>query len=67
MILTNSLFWQALKDSGSIDEARGMKLIELKASDSTLITFSKNHSYGEYIFDWAWADAYQRSGLPYYP
>src|SRR5690606_32998084 len=36
-------------------------------SDSSLITFSKNHSYGEYIFDWAWADAYQRSGIPYYP
>ncbi len=67
MILTNPLFWQALKDSGSVDESRGMKLIEFKASDSSLITFSKNHSYGEYIFDWAWADAYQRSGIPYYP
>jgi predicted N-acyltransferase len=25
------------------------------------------HSYGEYVFDWAWADAYQRSGVEYYP
>ena len=27
----------------------------------------KLHSYGEYVFDWAWADAYQRHGLRYYP
>jgi hypothetical protein len=27
----------------------------------------KSHSYGEYVFDWAWADAYQRHGLAYYP
>ncbi len=29
--------------------------------------YLKEHSYGEYVFDWAWADAYQRHGLPYYP
>jgi len=29
--------------------------------------YVKHHSYGEYVFDWAWADAYQRSGLDYYP
>lgn len=29
--------------------------------------FLKYHSYGEYVFDWAWADAYQRAGLDYYP
>ena len=29
--------------------------------------FKKLHSYGEYVFDWAWADAYQRHGLHYYP
>ncbi len=29
--------------------------------------YLKHHSYGEYIFDWAWADAYHRSGLNYYP
>jgi len=29
--------------------------------------FQKLHSYGEYVFDWAWADAYQRHGLQYYP
>ncbi|MDZ7840808.1 MAG: GNAT family N-acetyltransferase [Gammaproteobacteria bacterium] len=29
--------------------------------------YLKSHSWGEYVFDWAWADAYERAGLPYYP
>jgi predicted N-acyltransferase len=29
--------------------------------------YLKGHSYGEYVFDWAWADAYHRAGLEYYP
>ena len=29
--------------------------------------YVKTHSYGEYVFDWAWAEAYQRHGLDYYP
>ncbi len=29
--------------------------------------YLKDHSYGEYVFDWAWADAYQRHGHSYYP
>ena len=29
--------------------------------------YIKSHSYGEYVFDWAWAEAYQRAGLDYYP
>jgi len=29
--------------------------------------FVKSHSRGEYVFDWAWADAYNRHGLEYYP
>ena len=29
--------------------------------------FQKLHSYGEYVFDWGWADAYQQHGLKYYP
>jgi uncharacterized protein len=34
---------------------------------AALILYRKMHSYGEYVFDWAWADAYQRNGLDYYP
>ncbi|HSA90472.1 MAG TPA: GNAT family N-acetyltransferase [Burkholderiales bacterium] len=29
--------------------------------------FAKSHSYGEYVFDWAWAEAHERHGLDYYP
>ncbi|MFN2288987.1 MAG: GNAT family N-acetyltransferase [Chromatocurvus sp.] len=29
--------------------------------------YLKSHSYGEYVFDWAWADAWRRVGLAYYP
>ena len=29
--------------------------------------YAKSHSYGEFVFDWAWADAYARNGLAYYP
>jgi len=29
--------------------------------------YLKSHSYGEYVFDWSWAEAWQRSGLAYYP
>ena len=29
--------------------------------------YRKHHSYGEYVFDWAWANAYQQHGIEYYP
>ncbi len=32
-----------------------------------LAAFVKTHSYGEYIFDWSWAGASERAGIPYYP
>jgi uncharacterized protein len=32
-----------------------------------IFLFFKNNSYGEFIFDWSWAQAYQRHGLSYYP
>ncbi|MGZ5817901.1 MAG: GNAT family N-acetyltransferase [Burkholderiaceae bacterium] len=35
--------------------------------EAALPLYAKSHSYGEYVFDWAWADAYQRHGLEYYP
>lgn len=35
--------------------------------EAALPLYAKYHSYGEYVFDWAWADAYRRNGLSYYP
>lgn len=40
---------------------RGDKLV------ATLPLYLKSHSYGEYVFDWSWADAWRRSSLEYYP
>ena len=34
---------------------------------ATTPLYIKDNSYGELVFDWAWADAYHRSGIPYYP
>ncbi len=35
--------------------------------DAAMPLYLKGHSYGEYVFDWSWADAYHRHGLEYYP
>jgi predicted N-acyltransferase len=40
---------------------RGERLVGL------MPLYLKSHSYGEYVFDWSWADAWQRHGLAYYP
>jgi predicted N-acyltransferase len=37
------------------------------ALQAACAAYLKSHSYGEYVFDWAWADAYRRHGLDYYP
>lgn len=44
-----------------------MRKFDFKTSNASLTTFSKTHSYGEYIFDWEWARAYEQNRLPYYP
>ena len=42
--------------------------IELSGEPAGMMpTYLKTHSYGEYVFDWSWADAWQRMGLRYYP
>ena len=65
-------FLQALESSGAASEKGGWKPHHLIVeSDDGLIAFMplylKTHSYGEYVFDWSWADAYKRYGLAYYP
>lgn len=62
-------FFEALQSSGSIGaEAGWLPVIhQTEKKDGALYTFAKNHSYGEYIFDWGWADAYARYGVAYYP
>src|SRR5512135_2920181 len=60
-------FLQALEDSGSIGKRSGWQPVFLLANGGGVAAFVKTHSYGEYIFDWGWANAAQRAGLRYYP
>jgi len=62
----------ALQLSASAVEATGWQAQFLAVFDGNELIaacplYLKEHSYGEYVFDWAWADAYQRHGLAYYP
>jgi hypothetical protein len=65
-------FLRALERSGSIGDASGWSPVYLVCSDGekvlgALCLYLKTDSYGEYVFDWEWARAYQQHGLPYYP
>ena len=65
-------FLSALEDSGSIGEGTGWRALYVTCSDQAglcgaMACFLKTDSYGEYVFDWAWADAFHRHGLEYYP
>lgn len=65
-------FLSALETSGSACEQTGWAPRHLTLwRDDRLVAamplYLKFHSYGEYVFDWAWADAYQRHGFNYYP
>ncbi|MGH3145771.1 MAG: peptidogalycan biosysnthesis protein, partial [Rubrobacter sp.] len=65
-------FLRALERSGSIGDASGWSPVYLVCRDGgrvlgALCLYLKTDSYGEYVFDWEWARAYQEHGLPYYP
>lgn len=65
-------FLHALHESGSACPKSGwtpqyLLLQEDGALVGAMPLYLKQHSYGEYVFDWAWADAYHRHGLNYYP
>lgn len=62
----------ALHESGSATPATGwtprfFTLWQGEQLHAACALYLKSHSYGEYVFDWAWADAYRRHGLAYYP
>ena len=66
-------FLSALEDSGSATARTGWmpQHLSIAAPDGTLLGvapfYAKSHSYGEYVFDYGWADAYERAGGRYYP
>ena len=66
-------FLAALEESGSASRETGWapQHLTIKDEDGQLSgavpMYLKNHSQGEYVFDWGWADAYERAGGRYYP
>src|SRR5919106_2350855 len=65
-------FLAALEDSGSACRETGWMPLHLVVERGGELLgcapmYLKSHSYGEYVFDWGWADAYERAGGRYYP
>ena len=66
-------FLSSLEDSGSVNPETGWlpQHIICRDDEGNLIgavpLYLKGHSYGEYIFDWGWADAWERTGNKYFP
>ena len=65
-------YLEAMHASGSAIASKGWQAQFLSVWEGDQLiaacpAYLKGHSYGEYVFDWAWADAYERHGLAYYP
>lgn len=66
-------FLHAAESSGSVSAASGWRPCHLAIHDrdgrirGAMPLYEKSHSWGEFVFDWAWANAYARAGLAYYP
>ena len=65
-------FLSALLETGCASRRSGWQprfllLRRAGALAGAMPLFAKTHSYGEYVFDWAWAEAHERHGVPYYP
>jgi uncharacterized protein len=65
-------FLSALEDSNSVGVGTGWQPVYVTCHDDLglvggMVCYVKHDSYGEYVFDWAWADAYSRHGMQYYP
>jgi len=65
-------FLSALEQSGCTQASTGWEpqhivIYQAEKIVAAMPCFLKTHSYGEYVFDWAWANAYQQHGLHYYP
>lgn len=72
MPLLSHAFLSAMEESGSVGKGTGWQPYPMVVYDQQTLVgimplYLKTHSYGEYVFDWAWADAYQRNGIAYYP
>jgi len=61
-------FLNSLSQHGCLDGNTGWSQHYLHTRQNIILpAFVKTHSYGEYVFDWSWAEAYENHGLQYYP
>jgi uncharacterized protein len=66
-------FLHALETSGSVGGRSGWTPLHIVADRGegdvvgVMLAYGKSHSQGEYVFDWGWADAFERAGGRYYP
>ena len=65
-------FLDAAEQTGCVSPAQGWTPRHLTLEDRGAVVaamplYEKSHSWGEFVFDWAWAQAYQQAGLAYYP
>lgn len=70
--LLSHAFLHALHETGCASPKTGWapRYLLLRQDDvlvGAMPLYLKAHSYGEYVFDWSWADAYRRHGQRYYP
>ncbi len=60
-------FLHSLEESGCVSARAGWRPCHLKSPNGVMPLYLKSHSQGEYVFDHAWAEAYERAGGRYYP
>ena len=65
-------FLQAAEETGCAARETGWQPAHLSLNDGDTVLgvmplYAKSHSWGEFVFDWAWANAYARAGVQYYP
>ncbi|OUL56175.1 GNAT family N-acetyltransferase [Pseudoalteromonas ulvae] len=70
--LVSHAFLLACQQSGAASIQSGWHAQHLVIYQESVVMailpgYLKTHSYGEYVFDWSWAEAYQQHNLPYYP
>ena len=65
-------FLNLAEETGCVSESSGWTPRHLTIGEpgelrAAMPLYEKSHSWGEFVFDWAWANAYNQAGLPYYP
>ena len=66
-------FLEALEATARVGGESGWQPLHLALTDAAgrlvgaVPQYAKSHSWGEFVFDWSWAQSYSRAGLAYYP